>query len=434
MKSRLLFPWFSLLLFLPMLGGAQIDPDFSPIPASFDINSSNPLYALDVPYDNIDPNRQAFHLFLPDNTESYPLVIYIHGGGFTGGSRDVVLDNQDRLADIKFFLEQGIAYASIGYRLLETNGPDEEGVIKCLSDSKRALQFIRYYADDLNIDPTRIVLSGSSAGAGTSLWLGTRSDMADPNAQDPILQSSTRVCAVALSASQSTYDLHKWESEVYLDFDGQGTNFTADSMVNVLGFERFSNFYGGVDSVEQMLSDPDLIQYREDVDMLFHMSDDDPPIHFRNASGAVHPSQDLFHHSLHGVVIYENALAANISEVKADIPAQAINTTDGESRNDFLVRHLNACMLPSSVKNPVVSERLDIYPNPAWGAVTIQVNEGSSISSLSLFTLSGQLVLEEWEVNARLRTLALDELDPGMYLLRVVSQNGGILNQKLIVQ
>ena len=434
MKSRLMLRGLSFLLFLPMLSVAQIDPGFSPIPASFNIDSPNPLYALDVAYDDIDPDRQAFHLFLPDDTETYPLVIFIHGGGFTGGTRDVVLSDPNRLADIEFFLEQGIAYASIGYRLLETNGPDEEGVIKCLNDSKRALQFIRYYAEDLNIDPTRIVLSGTSAGAGTSLWLGMRSDMADPNAQDPILQSSTRVCAVALSGSQSTYDLHKWETEVYNDFDGQGTNFTADSMINVLGFERFSNFYGGLSSVDQILNDPTLIQYREDVDMLFHMSEDDPPIHFRNASAAVHPSQDLFHHSLHGVVIYENALAANISEVKADIPAQAINTTDGESRNDFLVRHLNACMLPSSINNPVVSERLDIYPNPAWGEVTIQVNEGSKISSLSLFTLSGQLVLEEWKVNSNRRILRLDQVDSGMYLLRIVSENGGILNQKLIVQ
>jgi len=151
---------------LPVVGFAQIDPGFSPIPASLDINTPNPLYALDVPYDNIDPDRQSFHLFLPDNAESYLLVIFIHGGGFTGGTRNVVLSDPNRLADIKFFLEQGIAYASIGYRLLETNGPDEEGVIKCLNDSKRALQFIRYYAEDLKIDPDRIVLSGTSAGAG----------------------------------------------------------------------------------------------------------------------------------------------------------------------------------------------------------------------------------------------------------------------------
>ena len=221
---------------------------------------------------------------------------------------------------------------------------------------------------------------------------------------------------------------------MYSDFDGQGTNFTADSMINVLGFERFSNFYGGVSSVDQILSDPTLIQYREDVDMLFHMSDDDPPIHFRNASGAVHPSQDLFHHSLHGVVIYENAMAANISEVKADIQAQAINTTEGESQNDFLVRHLNGCTLSTSTRNRLPVERLDVYPNPARAEVTVALGEGSNISSLSLFTLSGQLVLQEWEVNTNLRTLVLDQVDPGMYLLRIVSNNGLILNQKLIVQ
>ena len=39
-----------------------------------------------------------------------------------------------------------------------------KGVIKCLNDAKRGLQFIRYYSDDLQIDPrTKIALQGSSA-------------------------------------------------------------------------------------------------------------------------------------------------------------------------------------------------------------------------------------------------------------------------------
>ena len=49
----------------------------------------------------------------------------------------------------------GVAYASLNYRLLAE--VDKEGVIKPLTDCKRALQFIRYHAAELNIDPVRLV-------------------------------------------------------------------------------------------------------------------------------------------------------------------------------------------------------------------------------------------------------------------------------------
>ena len=94
-------------------------------------------------------NAQGFHLFLPDSVGSFPLVIYIHGGGYISNSPDIVLSSAERMQDIKFCLENGYAYASIGYRLINNNGPDNEGVIKCLNDAKRGLQFIRYYSEDL---------------------------------------------------------------------------------------------------------------------------------------------------------------------------------------------------------------------------------------------------------------------------------------------
>ena len=42
------------------------------------------------------------------------------------------------------------------------------------------MQYIRSRAKEWNIDPTRIASYGSSAGAGTSLWLAFHDDLADP--------------------------------------------------------------------------------------------------------------------------------------------------------------------------------------------------------------------------------------------------------------
>lgn len=206
------------LVLLPFWSFAQLNVQYDTIPSSFNINTANPVYALDINYDTIDIDKQAFHIFLPDTTGVYPLVVFIHGGGFIGGTRDEVLTNPSKIADMKYFLEHGFAYASFGYRLIESNQADTVGVIKCLNDSKRALQFIRYYAPQLHINPLAIALTGNSAGAGTSLWLATRAEMASQNSPDPVLHASTRVCAAAISGSQASYDLYRWETDVYHNF------------------------------------------------------------------------------------------------------------------------------------------------------------------------------------------------------------------------
>ena len=421
----------SLILLLTFSAIGQINPQFNPIPASYNVNSQNPVYAVDIKYDSIDLNKQLFHLFLPDTVGSFPLVIFTHGGGYIEGTPNIVLSAVERKQDIKYFLENGIAYASIGYRLINNNGPDNEGVIKCLNDAKRALQFIRYYATDLHVDPTKVGLQGRSAGASTSFWLGTRSDMADPNSLNPILQQSTRVCAVDVYNPQATLDLHRWETEVFNNFDGNGTNYTLDSMANLMGFDRASNFYGGLDSLDQILVDPVLVQYREDVDQLAHLSQDDPPMFISSQSSAVHPSQDLFHHSFHGREIHNAALATPLVEVKADIPALSVNTTNGETGNEFLLRHLNNCSVTSSIQDIISENTITIFPNPAVDQLTITGPLQSY--NIVIMNASGQIqqIVNTPETSG---PVDISELPKGMYIVKVkdLSNNELLAIKKII--
>ena len=429
-KSMKLNLLVSIFLLFTFSGIAQINPQFNAIPANWNINSPNPVFVQDFNYDSIDLNKQVFHLFLPDTTGNFPLVIFIHGGGFISGTPDIV-STPVRRQDIKYFLENGIAFASVGYRLINNTGPDNEGVIKCLNDAKRALQFIRYYSNDLHINPTTIALQGRSAGASSSYWLGTRPDMADPNATDSILQQSTRVCAVDLYGPQSTLDVYKWETQIFNNFDGNGTNYTLDSMENLMGFDRASNFYGGFDSISQILVDPALIQYRQDVDQLFYLSNDDPPLFISSQSLAVHPSQDLFHHSFHGREIHNTALAVGVSEVKADIPALSINTTNGESGIEFLVRHLNSCSITTSIPDIQVSENyIDIFPNPVVNQFTIK---GSlQLSQVEILDATGQIQQTVNNIENSF-TVDISELPSGLYFIRGKDLSGNVLGiQKVI--
>lgn len=128
----------------------------------------------------------VFDFWKASSAQPTPLMVYIHGGGFHTGTKgqippDIVVE----------CLKLGISVASVNYRLSQ-QAPYPAQFL----DSARALQFLRANAKDYNIDPTRVALSGSSAGGVISLWIGFHDDLADPKAADPVLRQSTRVLCI----------------------------------------------------------------------------------------------------------------------------------------------------------------------------------------------------------------------------------------------
>jgi acetyl esterase/lipase len=256
-------------------------------------------------------------------------LLYIHGGGFTGGSRDT----SGAANRVLSYLAEGIAYASIDYRLLQDFDP--EGVIKPLSDSARCLQFIRYHAVQLNIDPERIILMGGSAGAGTSLWIGFHDDQADPANEDPVLRQSTRVTAIVATATQATYDVGKWGTVVFAEY-----NLDLFELAEQLGLsQRLLDFYGIAD-IEDFDS-PEILAYRAEVDMLGLMDADDPPFYVQNdLEPATSPLTVnlLYHHANHALVLAEQADAIGLENV-AYMKALGIADPTGEDSFEFSLRH-----------------------------------------------------------------------------------------------
>ena len=76
-------------------------------------------------------------------------------------------DNRSSLEVFKEVVRHGIALVSVDYRLnSEAAYPDQ------IYDVKGAVRFIRAHAKEYNIDPNRIAISGTSAGAHLALlWL-----------------------------------------------------------------------------------------------------------------------------------------------------------------------------------------------------------------------------------------------------------------------
>ena len=297
------------------------------------LQGADASFSSDISYDIYDNTK--FDIFLPNSQTTTGLVIFIHGGGFTGSDKTFIY-NETYENEIVRLLNNNIAVATINYRLI-VNG-DSEGVIKSLNDSRRALQYIRYIHKELNIDKDKIVLFGSSAGASTAFWLAANDDFAEPNNSDEVLQESTRVKGIALNATQSSLDIEKrWLGDVFLEFGS-----SLDDIVNTFGESTILNFYG-ISSMEEY-DTPEIELYRQKVDMLSLLSSDDPEIWVTNTGGHNEEpttTSSFNHHPFHAREIKKFADAVGVANVTTYGNPILFSNANDEDFVDFLIRKIN---------------------------------------------------------------------------------------------
>ncbi|HJM16301.1 MAG TPA: alpha/beta hydrolase [Flavobacteriales bacterium] len=132
-------------------------------------------------------NEHKMDIYTPDgDTEvNRPLILFMHGGSFTGGSKELI----DCVDFCESFAKRGYVTASVNYRL--ASNPinfmlDQElqyrTVFKSIADIKSA---IRYFRKDYNngntysIDDNTIFIGGSSAGGVIAVNLAYVDDISD---------------------------------------------------------------------------------------------------------------------------------------------------------------------------------------------------------------------------------------------------------------
>ena len=244
-----------------------------------------------------------------------PLLVYIHGGGWVSG------DKARKLADVQPYLDKGISFAAINYRLT-----GQAPLPAPVHDAARAIQFLRSKAEAWNIRSERIALTGGSAGACTSMWLLCHDDLADPDSKDPVNRMSTRVAAAAVSAGQTSIDPKVIEGWL-------GPNVLKHRMINM--------------AVGEATIDGALANYDKHRDLyvefspINHVSKDDPPL-FMTYDGRMNlPSVDAghgIHHPVYGVKMKEKADSVG-QECHLLIPGHS-KSEQYPSANAFLIDKL----------------------------------------------------------------------------------------------
>lgn len=126
---------------------------------------------------------QTLEIYFPANHDpakrKVPGVILFHGGGWSGGNLSQFRDA------CKYFASRGLVAATANYRMLaKAEGAKlpagESRKRVCVTDAKSAIRWMKQHADQLGIDPERIITGGGSAGGHIAVLATTTPGLDDP--------------------------------------------------------------------------------------------------------------------------------------------------------------------------------------------------------------------------------------------------------------
>lgn len=148
-------------------------------------------------------------------------------------------------------------------------------------------------------------------------------------------------------------------------------------------------------------------------------SDSDYSSFNRNGYAAVHPFEDTHHYSPY-------------IHTPNDILGMSVNNMDQAKRftelNLGLVATL-AGLIPSSVDD-VTDAGWSVYPNPTSGMLIVK---GLPVRNVSVYNLMGQQVVSQ-AITGEECEIDVSALVPGIYFLRVLSEDGRNFTKKFMVQ
>ncbi|CAB3399435.1 unnamed protein product [Caenorhabditis bovis] len=160
---------------------------------------------------------------LDDESKTYPILVWIHGGSFLAGSADTGIEME---TVAKNLVAKGITFVSINYRLgplgflVSQNGDKLEGNYG-IWDMVMALQWIQANMKQFNGDPTKVTVIGESAGGAAASLL----------ALSPKTEGLLHQAIVMSGSALAGWALHRHSQPAY----------SVDNIVSYLRCEKWIN-------------------------------------------------------------------------------------------------------------------------------------------------------------------------------------------------
>ncbi|HEY0978280.1 MAG TPA: carboxylesterase family protein [Flavobacteriales bacterium] len=413
------------LLFLPLLASFS-----APAQDCLNISYTQPLFGFTVQqgivYDTVPrfdggTDTLKLDLYRPtgDGQTERPLVVMVHGGGFTGGDRSDMAELCEQFASC------GWAAATISYRLgfhgqALLGNPfayDEAEVVRAayrgLLDTRSAIHFLQSRSAIDGTIADKVMLLGFSAGGINVLHAAyARNEALRPTASfalgDVTLPSGT-----------------------YARPDLGSLNSTGASGDEVLGV---ASFFGGIIDTNMIASanDPALFMYHQTGDPVVGCG------YQRGLWGLPFGVSDNYPYLFGSCVIDQRAQHLGYTpERYRFIPYEGnehtVHDIPGLMAQTLLFMREQICGNLVGVDEEESEAPLRIWPVPANG--TFQVDLPATVQlggELQLLDASGRIVLRE-RINGHPQTVRLPSVTNGSYVARYTAPDGQVHQRRLVV-
>lgn len=155
-----------------------------------------------ITFRELSPEPLLMHIYKPKGwqaTDKRGALIWFFGGGFTRGTPTSSGGWARTAANAGF-----VGFAP-DYRTLMRFGTTPQ---ECLADARYALRYVQEHAEELGIDPEKIVVGGSSAGGGLAIWTAiTKEPPGSPESERPLHKPAALMllCPVSDTSPETGY-------------------------------------------------------------------------------------------------------------------------------------------------------------------------------------------------------------------------------------
>ncbi len=375
------------------------------------------IYAEGLTHDGNSPTTEAKPLLLdvyrPDNdSENRPVYMFVHGGGFTGGSR-----TQEAIVEqAYYFASRGWVFISIDYRLRGDLGSIFTGIVSdewldaamnipdpsqagqflaiylAQRDAKAAIRWIMANADDFNINTDYITVGGGSAGATTAIALGISNQEAF---RDEI--SLTEDPTLATTNLDQTYKIRSI-------VDYWGSNVALEIHELIYGVNHFDS------------TDPNLFIAHGTEDPTVLYSEALELVQLYDSTGVYvdfYPLEDRGHGAWNATVDEKS-----LSKLSFDFLVEQQELTLDTDCN----------LMTSITETPTFD--VEVFPNPASDIIIINATDNSNFEG-TLYDLNGR----EIRSFNNDQLLDISSIEAGVYLLKISESDiEKTIIKKLVIQ
>ncbi|PZM17193.1 alpha/beta hydrolase [Rhizobium tubonense] len=210
----------------------------------------------DIAYGPGTSNRMD--IYKPSGAGPFPVIIYIHGGGWWNGDKRFI--SRD---DLDYMLSKGVAVAAINYRNLVEADRDRifPPVLAPLEDTKAAYEYLVRNGAGVGIDGRRIAAYGGSAGGFNALWLGLSLQKNQP------AEGLRAIGGIDAQTTIDPFEMRDWVSPS-INYGGHAFGLPEEDFSSFLA--RRENFLGYIAALSPSYlvgagSPPTVLLYSEDL-------------------------------------------------------------------------------------------------------------------------------------------------------------------------